>query len=155
MRQRVVPCYVTLLVASLCFQGCIRRINHNPASAAATAQSFVDAAFVRGQVGAAFEMLSPEVRQDLGPEGFARALAQEKGASNPTRVSAEAYEPLPGQPAMTILLVGEGPLGPRYYRVVMRGDAGRGYKVDTFEHAPRPFLVGAGRRNIPRSAGSR
>jgi hypothetical protein len=109
--------------------GCIQRFNHQPAMAGRKAQQFADVAFVKRDLDAAYPLLSQNTRASITIDQFKDLVSKMHPSDYPLFVRATDYEPLMGQKAMNIYLIGEAESGRLYYRFVMEGTQESDYMV--------------------------
>ena len=101
---------------------------HDPDKAAAKAVIFAKEAFIDLNQPEAYGYLSKDVRSNLSFDQFINVIAQMHPHKFPQVVEATEYEPVPGQKAVVIWLVGENASEKFDYRMVMVGTSG-GYQV--------------------------
>lgn len=150
-RRRFVQSVTLVLMAASCASCAprIRTLRHDPTIAAREAQAFVEAAFVEQNFKHARTYMSAEMRKHPLSEIEASAgKIHPKG--HPTTVSATEFEPIPGQAAMNIFLVGDAESEKFYYRVVMAGTADEGYTVAGFWRGSGPHPPSKLRQTLPR-----
>lgn len=122
-----------------------RVILHDQQAAAKSASEFADLAFVRADVFGARESVSPQMRAAMSAKQFEDGLTKIHPASRPSEVTAIEFEPIPGQHAMNIYLRGTREDESFYYRLLMLGDRGSGYKVGGFWRGSGPYPPSARR----------
>jgi hypothetical protein len=134
---RVLP----IAIASICslLFSCVRMISHDERAAATTAADFAQRAFVARDFPSAHALLSSQVRSALSVDGLAKEAAKMHGESSPSNIKAIEFEPLPGQTAMYIYLVGSGGGQQFFYRLAMEGDKNTGYLVSGFFRGNGPY----------------
>lgn len=114
-------------------------ISHDQRSAAAMAEHFAEAAFVKNDISTAHADLSSQMQSAYLAGELTADLSKMHPAGRPTEVAAREYEPLPGQKAMNILLKGTGGNEAFYYRLLMVGTREQGYKVGGFCRGNGPY----------------
>jgi hypothetical protein len=129
------------LVLILFVSGCVtaRVLNHDPMMAAAEAQKFADTAFVQQDPQQAYDMLSDGMKNGYSLKEFTGILEKLHPTGYPTEVTATEYEPILGQPAMSIFLEGQNENENFYYRLVMKGTSDVGYRVDGVYRGNGPY----------------
>lgn len=134
--------HCVLLLVPVCCSSVACSINvivHDEQAAAATAGKFADLAFVKSEYASARALFSPELEQAVSAEKFADTVDTMHPKARPTEVKATEFEPLPGQRAMNIYLKGMRDGEAFYYRLLMVGDKGAGYKVQGLWRGPGPY----------------
>lgn len=109
--------------------GGLNIITHDERAAARVADRFADLAFVQKDNAGAYALLTPELQGELANEALADGMAKMHPAAWPESVAADEFEPMPGQRAMNIYLAGKAGDEAFFYRFVMMGDKGSGYRV--------------------------
>lgn len=110
-------CFVTL-----------RSFHHDEHAAAAKAVKFAKEAFIDLNQPEAYGYLSKDLRNKLSFDKFINVIAQMHPQKFPQVVVATEYEPMPGQTAVVIWLVGENGSEKFDYRMEMVG-TNAGYDV--------------------------
>jgi hypothetical protein len=104
-------------------------ISHDEKMAAAAAVHFAETSFIRKDYGSGYSLLSTNLTSALSFEEFQKAAQRLHPTSFPTVIRAEEFEPVLGQKAIEIFLVGENSNEKFYYRLTMEGTAQTAYKV--------------------------
>ena len=130
---------IVLVIAAFVFFGTTTRFYHVPQKAAAAAWTFARTAFVEQNYKHAFASLDDKVRSELTVERIIETIKQMHPIGFPLDVEPEDYEPMPGQKAMMIYLVGSNGGEKMYYRFVMAGDDESGYRVSGFFRGSGPY----------------
>ena len=107
-------------------------------AAAATATSFADLAFVQSDYATAHTLLAPQ-GQELPVGKLADEVSKMHPKNRPTEVRAIEFEPMPGQRSMNIFLKGTRGDEEFFYRFLMVGDKGSGYKVGGLWRGTGPY----------------
>ena len=115
------------------------RFHHRPDMAANSAVEFARAAFVEKDDGKAFKLLWDGGRQPVSREWLAESVRKMHPNGYPTEVKAIEYEPVPGQPAMSIYLRGTNGSEEFLYRLLLQGTSDTGYKVSDFFRGNGPY----------------
>ncbi len=136
---------VLVVVSQSCSLG-VRAFKHSPDAAGKEAEKFAFLAFVKHDfqnallklVGQSFgsEMKLKEIVGKMHPTGY------------PDAVVATEFEPIPGQRAMNIFLVGENNSEQFYYRFTMAGTAETGYRVSGLWRGSGPYPPSKRRRSL-------
>lgn len=142
---------------SLVLVSCVQVIQHNQDLAAANALEFAKAAFIERNTEKAYPLLSKEAQKVLSSQQFSESLMRLHPSGWPSRVTANEYEPIPGQRGRHIYLSGQINSATIYYLITMGGTAKDGYRVVNFasrSDLPPPTKL---RQLLPtqRSVGSR
>ncbi|NLO91520.1 MAG: hypothetical protein GX410_05960 [Elusimicrobia bacterium] len=135
--MRVIQCCILFIVMAL--SGCVSASVQDEKLAARQAGEFCDVAFIRHDAVQAYALLLEQTKQSIPADKFAGILVQMHPSGYPNIVKAIEYEPLPGQRAMNIILVGENSSEKFYYRLVMAGDAVSGYRVAGLFRSNGPY----------------
>lgn len=134
-----------LAVLPLALAGCllsscgVRVIVHDEQAAARAAAKFAGLAFVRSDYSGAHAMLSPQMQQALPMDKLAAEVAKMHPKARPSEVVATDFEPLPGQQAMNIYLKAATGDDTFFYRFLMVGDEGSGYRVGGIWRGSGPY----------------
>jgi hypothetical protein len=116
--------------------------------AAEGAEKFARLAFVEGNAREAYELIWDEGKQRMSFDSAAKTLVEMNKAGRPSHVDATEYEPVPGQPAMSVFLHGTGETGDFYYRLMMMGTEDTGYHVADFYKGSGPYPPSPTRRSL-------
>src|ERR1051325_9183603 len=116
-----------LLLASVV--SCNKPVEHDPTLAARRAVEFARAAFVRGDIDAAYGLLADSARRYVPLEKFRETVARLHPNGRPSRVSAVEYEPMPGEKGIYIYLVGRDSGEEFEYTITLEGSASTDYRV--------------------------
>jgi hypothetical protein len=129
------------LSALIALTGCLQvnQLKHQPAAAGRKAQQFANVAFVERNLDAAYPLLSQNVRNSLTLDQFKDAVSKMHPSEYPLFVRATEYEPLMGQRAMNIYLIGDAEKERLYYRFVMEGTQETDYTVGGFWRNNGPY----------------
>lgn len=128
-----------LLSVGLALSCSARVLRHDEAVAAAQAEAFLAHAVVEQDFGAAHRMLRDEARLRVSEAALSDAVRQQHPHGYPTSVRATEYEPVPGQAAIQIFLIGERDSEKFYYRVPMVGTVESGYSPDGVYRGSGPY----------------
>lgn len=142
MRIAVVIALATALLSVGC-SASVGTINHDPQAAAREAEEFVRLCVVDDDVPAAYAMFGEEAQEQVDLATFTQQMEIVNEGGRPKSVRATSWESLPGERALVVFLVGTDVPREYYYRVVMEGTLGTGY---------RPFAVFRGDGPYPESS---
>jgi len=131
-----VKTFAWVTLASCCFP---RAIPHDPDRAANSAIAFAKVAFVQQDHEAGYARLSENTRKTVSLSEYKKTMKSIHPDLFPLTVTAEEYEPMPGQPAMTIYLKGENGSEEFFYRLIMEGTSLSGYSVSGFLRGNGPY----------------
>ena|SRR6266568_1582355 len=107
----------------------VTTISHDEELAAAAAVNFAQTAFVRKDFRSAYALLAENMKRNVNFEDFQKITQRMHPMSFPATVRATEFEPMPGQKAMNIFLVGENGSEQFYYRLTMEGTTQTNYRV--------------------------
>jgi hypothetical protein len=138
-----------LVSVVLAFSCTARLLRHNQAVAAAKAEEFLAHAVVKHDFGAAHRMLRDDAKLRVSEAALADVVRQQHPHGYPRSVRATEYEPVPGQAAIQIFLIGERDSEKFYYRVPMVGTVGSGYSPDGFYRGSGPYPASSLRQALP------
>jgi hypothetical protein len=122
-----------LLIVLLIIDGCAQSIKHDEAAAARRAIEFAQAAFVDQNFDRAYDLLSAGGKRHLSLETFKQTVTRMHSRGYPTKVTAKEFQPMPGENAIWIYLVGQNSEDQFGYRLTMESDGHGDYKVLTFD----------------------
>lgn len=134
----------------LAFSSCVNVLHHNEDVAAAKAVEFVKAAFVERNFERASKSLPIRRQNPNSVKQVEDLVTKMHSSSYPTKVTATEYEPVPGQKAIRIFLIGENNQNEKfYYATVLEGTVDEGYSVVESYRSPKPFPSSAARKPLP------
>lgn len=119
--------------------GCAESINHDEVLAGRRAVEFAQAAFVKHDIKNGYALLSDSAKRYVSFEQFKEVLSRLHPKAFPTSVTASEYEPMPGEKAIHIFLIGENSGEHFYYRLTMEGTATTGYRVLRLYRGSDPY----------------
>ncbi len=111
-------------------------IAHDERAAAESAAHFAELAFVKSDHAGAHALIAS---QTYPADTLAADVEKMHPKGRPAKVEAIEFEPLPGQRAMNIYLKGTRGDEAYYYRLLMVGDKGSGYKVNGLWRGSGPY----------------
>jgi hypothetical protein len=104
-------------------------ISHDEEMAAKSAVEFAKVALIEHDSQNGYSLLSESAKKAISFEKYSQALAQVHPSSYPKSLTADEFEPMPGQKSIYIYVHGENGSEKFYYRFTMEGTARTGYKV--------------------------
>ena len=122
--------------------GCAPQVNvfhHEPSMAAKQADRFAETVFITRNFEEAYGMLSDGMKAHFSFEQFKELVAKMHPSGYPLNVRSTEFEPMPGQKAMNIFLVGEHGEKKFYYRFTMEGVKETDYKVSGLWRGQGPY----------------
>jgi hypothetical protein len=137
MNKHIKIILTSLLI--LTFGSCVTAIRHNQDMAAIKAAEFARLAFIQQNYTGASKLVPPDQQNPAGVEKIKELVTKMHPTSYPTKVTATDYEPLSGQKAMRIYLLGENGNEKFYYGFVMGGTEGEGYAVSEIYRGAEPL----------------
>jgi hypothetical protein len=128
-----------LLILALFLMGCIESIDHDAAVAGKKAEEFAQVVFVKQDVENGYALLADGAKRYVSREQFKKVLAKLHPGAYPKNVKATEYEPMPGEKAIYIFLLGDNSGERFYYRLTLEGTAKTPYKVLRLDRAGEPY----------------
>ena len=104
-------------------------ISHDVDMAAKSAIEFSKVALIKHDIQNSYTLLSDNMKKTIPLEKYSQVISQIHPSLFPLSLTAEEFEPIPGQKGMNIFLHGENGPEKFYYRFVMEGTAETGYRV--------------------------
>jgi hypothetical protein len=122
---------LSVLIIGLLLAGCVSTsiIAHDEKKAAKAAERFATAAFLKRDYSDAYDLLSIDTKNRVSLVQFQETIIKMHPAGFPSAIKPVEFEPIPGQKAMNIFLVGQEGSESFYYRLVMEGTSHSGYQV--------------------------
>lgn len=134
--------------------GCAESINHDEVLAGRRAEEFAQVAFVKHDIENGYALLSDSAKRYVSLEKFKEVLSRLHPKAFPTSVTAFEYEPMPGEKAMYIFLIGENSGEQFYYMLTMEGTATTGYKVLRLNRGSGPYPPSNRKQKLRKSPGT-
>ena len=134
--------------------GCAESINHDEVLAGRRAVEFAQVAFVKHDVEDGYALLSDSTKRHVSFEKFKEVLSRLHPKAFPTSVTASEYEPMLGEKAIYIYLVGENSGERFYYRLTMEGAAATGYRVLSLDRGSAPYPPSNRKQTFKKSPGT-
>jgi hypothetical protein len=123
-------------------------IHHDEASAGKKAEAFARVAFVKQDFENGYNLLADGTKRYVSLEQFKAVLSKMHPKAFPKSVTALEYEPMPGEKAIYVFLIGESSGEHFYYRLTMEGTAATDYKVLRFDRASQPYATSSDRKKF-------
>lgn len=135
---------VVILVAELF--GCTQSFDHDSALAAKRAVEFARVAFIRQDPEAAYALLSNSTKRYVPLEKFKETISRLHPNGRPSKIEAVEYEPMPGEKAMYIYLLGRDSGEQFEYTITLEGTAATDYRVSKFTRGARSYMPSSSER---------
>ncbi len=145
--------YFYSLMAAIGLLSCMETVQHDASSAAKKAEEFARAVFVRQDIEAGYALLADGTRRYVSQDQFKTVVSKLHPQGFPTTVTALEYEPMPGEKAIYIFLIGDRAGEHFYYRLTMEGTASTGYRVLRFDRSIQPYAPSNDRKRLSGPAG--
>jgi hypothetical protein len=127
---RQLPRLRTFIVAlALIAHGCADVVKHDEKLAGKRAIEFAQAVLVNKNFAKGYELLADGGKRHIPAEKFIESMKRLHPRGFPTRVTAKEYQPMPGENAMWIYLVGQNSEDQFQYRIIMEATGNGDYKV--------------------------
>lgn len=137
--NKIIDCLSAIVAIALLANCSGSVISHDEDMAAKSAIHFAKVAIVQHDIQNGYSLLSENIKKSTPIEKYSEVLTQMHPASYPLSLTADEFEPIPGQRGMNILLHGENGAEQFYYRLTMEGTAGTGYKVAGLYRGNGPY----------------
>jgi hypothetical protein len=121
-------CTLCALVAS-----CAKTTQHDEQLAAKRAIEFAQVTLVDGNSDKGYDLLAAGGKRYISREKFKESVARLHPRGLPTKVTAKEYQPMPGEPAIWIYLVGQNSEEQFQYRFTMEATGNGDYRVLTLD----------------------
>ena len=138
-KTRLLAYYFCLVVFAVELLGCMQAIRHDETAARKKAEEFARAVFVRQDFESGYNLLADGTKRYVSLDQFKTVLSKLHPTTFPRNVRALEYEPMPGEKAIYIFLLGENSGEHFYYRLTMEGTATTDYKVLRFDRSSQPY----------------
>ncbi len=113
--------------------GCAGTAKHDPQLAAKRAIEFAQVTFVNKNFDQGYDLLAPGGKRYISREKFIETVTRVHPRGFPTKVTAREYQPMPGENALWIYLVGQNSEEQFQYRFTMEATGNGDYQVLTFD----------------------
>jgi hypothetical protein len=134
--KKIIVCITVIVFFTNC-SGSV--IGHDEDMAAKSAIQFAKIAIVQHDIQNGYSLLSENAKKTITLEKYSEVFSQMHPASYPLSLTADEFEPIPGQKGINIFLHGESGAEQFYYRLTMEGTAGNGYKVSGLYRGNGPY----------------
>jgi hypothetical protein len=131
--------YFYSLIFAVGLLGCAGSIDHDEVSAGKKAEEFARITFVRQDTEDGYALLADGTKRYVSQDQFKTVVSKLHPRAFPRTVTLSAYEPMPGEKAIYIFLVGENSGEHFYYRLTMQGTRTTGYRVLRFDRSTGPY----------------
>jgi hypothetical protein len=128
--------------------GCIESVEHDPAGAGKKAEEFAEIAFVKQDIENGYALLADGTRRYVSREQFKQVVAKLHPRAYPKNVKASEYEPMAGENAIYIFLMGENSGERFYYRLTLEGNATTPYRVLRLDRSAEPYPASSDKRTL-------
>ena len=120
--------------------GCqVQSFYHEPDIAATSAIYFAETAFIKREMKESYHLLSDDARKYITFQKYQTIVYELHPNGYPSTLKKLEYEPVPGQKAMNIFLLGENEKEKFYYRLALQGTAKDGYRVCGLYRGSGPY----------------
>ena len=143
-----------LLAFVVGLMGCAESINHDEVLAGRRAVEFAQVAFVKHDIENGHALLSDSTKRRVSLEKFKEVLSRLHPKAFPTSVTASEYEPMLGEKAIYIYLVGENSGEHFSYRLTMEGTATTGYRVLSLDRGSGLYRPSNRKQTFKKSPGT-
>jgi hypothetical protein len=136
--------------------GCTKPVKHDAVLAGKRAVEFAEIAFVKQDAERSYQLLSDATKRYVPLDKFKETLARLNPSGHPKKITAIEYEPMPGEKAIYIYLIGKNSGEEFAYTLTMVGTAATDYKVSKVTRGTSSYLpstVEKKRFNNPITAG--
>jgi hypothetical protein len=136
------------LILTMGLLGCIESIEHDPAGAGKKAEEFAEIAFVKQDSENGYALLADGTRRYVSREQFKQVVAKLHPRAYPKNVKASEYEPMAGEKAIYIFLMGENSGERFYYRLTLEGSATTPYRVLRLDRSGEPYPASSDKKRL-------
>jgi hypothetical protein len=131
--------YFYPLIFFMGLMGCAESIKHDEVAAGKKAEEFAKITFVRQDIENGYAFLADATKRYVSLEQFKIVISKLHPKAFPKTVTASEYQPMPGEKAIYIFLVGDNSGEHFYYRLTMEGTRTTGYRVLRFDRSTGPY----------------
>jgi hypothetical protein len=139
---------IWFLIYGTILSACANSFEHDQQLAAQRAEEFARVAFVGKDFEKGYELLSSSGRRYVPFDKFKETIVKSHPRSYPTKITATEYEPMSGEEAIYIYLIGDNGSEHFYYTITLAGTATTGYQVTRFSRGSGPFGSGGSRQRL-------
>jgi len=143
--------YSFLLIAVTVLIGCVQSIDHDEVAAGKRAVEFAQVTLVKQDFEKGYALLSGSAKRYVPLEKFKETVVRLHPKTFPVSVTATQYEPMPGETAIYIYIVGENSGERFYYTLTMEGTATSGYRVSRLNRAAEPLSPSKNRQEFSKN----
>jgi hypothetical protein len=133
IREALRFCVLMVALAALA-ASCAETIKHDEKLAGKRAIEFAQAVLVNKNFAKGYELLADGGKRHIPAEKFIESMKRLHPRGFPTRVTAKEFQPMPGENAMWIYLVGQNSEDQFQYRLIMESTGTGDYKVLTLDN---------------------
>lgn len=127
--------FLTLLIS---IAACAEKVDHDAELASRRAEEFARLVFVEQNLEKGYAMLADGTKRYVSIGQFKEVIAKLHPNGYPRTVRATEHEPMKGEKAIYIYLVGDNSGHYFNYRLTMEGTAATGYRVLRFDRTNEP-----------------
>jgi hypothetical protein len=131
--------YLYPLIFAIGLMGCAESIKHDEVAAGKKAEEFAKIAFVKQDIETGYALLADATKRYVSLEQFKTVVSKLHPKAFPRAVTASEYEPMHGEKAIYIFLIGDNSGEHFYYRLTMEGTATTGYRVLRLDRSTAPY----------------
>jgi hypothetical protein len=142
-----------LLILALVLLGCIESIDHDAAVAGKKAEEFAQLVFVKQDIENGYALLADGAKRYVSLDQFKKVLAKLHPRAYPKNVRATEYEPMAGEKAIYIFLIGDNSGERFYYRLTLEGTATTPYRVLRLDRSGEPYPASSDKKKLPGQQG--
>jgi hypothetical protein len=142
-----------LLILALVLMGCIESIDHDAAVAGKKAEEFAQLVFVKQDIENGYALLADGAKRYVSLDQFKKVLAKLHPRAYPKNVRATEYEPMAGEKAIYIFLIGDNSGERFYYRLTLEGTATTPYRVLRLDRSGEPYPASSDKKKLPGQQG--
>lgn len=128
-----------LLAAVSLLIGCVKSIDHDEVAAGKRAVEFAQVALVKQDFERGYALLSDSAKRYVPLDKFKETVLRLHPKTFPVSVTVTQHEPMPGETAIYIYMVGENSGERFYYTLTMEGTATSGYRVSRLNRGAEPL----------------
>ena len=133
--------------------GCIESIDHDAAVAGKKAEEFAQLVFVKQDIENGYALLADGAKRYVSLDQFKKVLAKLHPRAYPKNVRATEYEPMAGEKAIYIFLIGDNSGERFYYRLTLEGTATTPYRVLRLDRSGEPYPASSDKKKLPGQQG--
>jgi hypothetical protein len=145
--------YFYPLILAIGLFGCAESIKHDEVAAGKKAEEFAKVAFVRQDIENGYAFLADATKRYVSLEQFKTVVSKLHPKAFPKTVTASEYQPMHGEKAIYIFLIGDNSGEHFYYRLTMEGTATTGYRVLRLDRSIAPYPPSNDKQSFKNRAG--